>query len=168
MRIISTKTRNRIEAQGFVGIEDANLAQVNYWLRFSPAICMTWTAVGVVLASPLILWALVPFALLGGILRGHPFDVLYNYGLRHIFKTPKLPPYGLPRRFACLSAAGLLMIAALGFQFGAAIVGYAVGGFMVIAAFTNVSTGFCIPSFIFGLIFGKQTCEYQPKTLKDS
>lgn len=154
--------------QGFCEIEDPELAQINYWLRLAPAICMTWTAFGVVLASPLILWALVPFALLGGILRGHPFDVIYNHGLRHIFKTPKLPPYGLPRRFACLMASGLLVIAALGFQFGVLIIGCIVGGFMVIAAFTNVSTGFCIPSFIFGLLFGKQTCEYQPKTLKGS
>src|SRR5688572_14849300 len=145
MPTVSAKTRNRIEAQGFVEITDDEIRQINYWLRLAPATCMTWTAVGVVLASPLILWALVPFALLGGILRGHPFDVLYNHGLRHIFKTPRLPRYGLPRRFACLMASGLLAVAALGFQFGFTIIGYAVGGFMVIAAFINVSTGFCVP-----------------------
>ncbi len=61
--------------------------------------------------------------LLGGILRGHPFDLIYNFGLRHIFKSPKLPPYGLPRRFACLIASGLLTIAALGFQFGVPLIG---------------------------------------------
>jgi hypothetical protein len=60
-------------------------------------------------------------------------------------------------------ASGLLMVAALGFQFGFPIIGFAVGGFMVIAAFINVSTGFCIPSFIYGLIFGKVTCEIKPK-----
>lgn len=164
MKAISTKTRNRVEAQGFVRLKDEEIRQINYWLRFSPAICMTWTAIGVVLASPLILWALVPFALLGGVLRGHPFDVLYNHGLRHIFKTPPLPRYGLPRRFACLLASAMISTAALAFQFGAPVIGYAVGGFMVAAAFTNVSTGFCIPSFIYGLIFGKTVCEYQPKT----
>jgi hypothetical protein len=163
MSVISAKTKNRIEAQGFVEIADDEIRQINYWLRLAPAICMTWTAVGVVLASPIVLWALVPFALLGGILRGHPFDVIYNHGLRHIFKTPRLPRYGLPRRFACLTASGLLMVAALGFQFGFPIIGYAVGGFMVVAAFTNVSTGFCIPSFIYGLIFGKAACEIKPK-----
>ena len=163
MLAISEKTRKRIEAQGFIEITDGEMRQINYWLRLAPATCMTWTAVGVVLASPLILWALVPFALLGGILRGHPFDAIYNYGLRHIFKTPRLPPYGLPRRVAWLMATGLLMVAALGFQFGFPVIGYAVGGFMVIAAFTNVSTGFCIPSFIYSLIFGKAACEIKPK-----
>lgn len=162
MKSISEKERNRIEAQGFVGIEDETLRRINYWLRFSPAICMMWTAFGIVLASPLVLWALVPFALLGGVLRGHPFDIFYNYGLRKIFKTPRLPRYGLPRRFACLLAGAMLMMAALGFQFGVPVVGYAFGGFLVTAAFVNVSTGFCVPSFIYGLIFGKAVCEIKP------
>jgi hypothetical protein len=64
---------------------------MNYPLRLSPAICMVWTAVGTALASPTILWALAPFAALGAILPGYPFDVLYNYGLRHLLGTPRLP-----------------------------------------------------------------------------
>ena len=36
----------------------------------------------------------MPFAALGGILPGHPFDVLYNHGLRHLLGTPTLPRYG--------------------------------------------------------------------------
>src|SRR5215469_14862295 len=78
-----TTVRERIQAQGFCGLSDAMYAQINYPLRLSPAICMVWAAVGTALASPTILWALVPFAVLGAILPGHPFDVLYNYGLRH-------------------------------------------------------------------------------------
>jgi hypothetical protein len=57
---------------------------------------------------------LVPFAALGAILPGHPFDVFYNYGLRHLLGTPALPRY--------------------------------------------VSTGFCIPSFIVRVFFGKVVC----------
>jgi hypothetical protein len=37
-------TRNRIEAQGFLGFDDRTLTQINYWLRLSPAICMVWAA----------------------------------------------------------------------------------------------------------------------------
>lgn len=159
MTPISAKTRNRIEAQGFVRLSDDRLREINYWLRFSPAICMTWTALGVVLASPFILWALVPFAFAGGILRGHPFDVFYNHGLRKIFKSPRLPRYQAPRRFACLLAGAMLAASALGFQLGYHVIGYAVGGFLAAAAFVNVSTGFCVPSFIYGLIFGKAVCE---------
>lgn len=40
-------------------------------------LCMTWAAVGTALASPAILWALVPFAAVRAIPPGHPFDVVY-------------------------------------------------------------------------------------------
>jgi hypothetical protein len=106
---ISAIIRSRIEAQGFIGFSDEDLSPINYWLRFSPAICMTWTALGVVPATPLVLWALVPFAVLGGVFKSHPFDVFYNHGPRHIFDN----------------------------------------------------LGFCIPSFIYGLVFGDVVCEIE-------
>jgi len=108
--------RENILAQGFCGLDDETCAQINYPLRLSPAICMVWAAVGTALASPIILWALVPFAALGAILPGHPFDVFYNYGLCHLLGTPALPRYGLRRRFACaLATIMIITTAAWGF-----------------------------------------------------
>ncbi len=147
--------RARIEAQGFLGLDDHTLSQINYWLRLSPAICMIWAAIGTALSSAIILWALVPFAALGALLPGHPFDVLYNQGLRHLAKSPRLPRYPLPRRFTCFMATVMLIAAALSFQSGLLIVGHVVGWSIVATALVNVSLGFCIPSFIYGLIFGK-------------
>lgn len=151
--------RTRIQAQGFCGLDDATYQQINYPLRLSPAICMVWAAVGTALASPVILWGLVPFAALGGILPTHPFDIVYNHGLRFMFKTPALPPYPMRRRFACLMATVMLVASALGFQVGMPMVGYIVGWSLVAAAFVNVSTGFCVPSFIYRLVFGKMVCK---------
>ena len=155
MEEVTATTRARIEAQGFVGLDTRTLAQIKYWLRLAPAICMAWTAVGTSLASAAILWSLVPFAALGAALPGHPFDVIYNQGFRRWTAGPALPSYPLPRRFACLLATAMLIGAAASFQTGHATAGYAVGWFLVAAAFVNVSTGFCIPSFIYGLIFGR-------------
>jgi len=159
MSQISETVRERIQAQGFCGLNDTTYAQINYPLRLSPAICMVWSAVGTALASATILWALVPFAALGALLPGHPFDVIYNYGLRHIFRTPHLPRYPTRRHFACFVATIMLVAAALGFQYGMPMVGYIVGWLLVGAAFVNVSTGFCVPSFIYRLVFGKVVCE---------
>jgi len=158
MAQVTATVRERIQAQGFCGLDDATYAQVNYPLRLSPAICMVWAAVGTALASPRILWALVPFAALGAILHGHPFDVLYNYGLRHLLGAPALPRYRVRRRFACALAAIMVIAAAWGFQAGMPMVGYIVGWSLVAAAFVNVSTGFCIPSFIVRIFFGKVVC----------
>ena len=150
--------RENIQAQGFCGLDDSTCRQINYPLRLSPAICMVWAAVGTALASPTILWALVPFAALGAILPGHPFDVFYNYGLRHLFGTPALPRYGVRRRLACALATLMLVAAAWSFQAGMPMVGYVLGWSLVAAAFVNVSTGFCIPSFIVRIFFGKVVC----------
>ncbi len=158
MSTVPATVRERIQAQGFCGLDDKTSAQLNYPLRLSPAICMIWAAVGTALASPAILWALVPFAVLGAILPGHPFDVLYNYGLRHILGTSALPRYGARRRLACALAAIMIIVAAWGFQAGMPLVGHIVGWTLVAVAFVNVSTGFCVPSFIIRLLFGKVVC----------
>src|SRR5678815_87798 len=96
MNPITATARNRIEAQGFF-CDDQTLGQINYWLRLAPAICMLWSAIGTALNSAMILWVLVPLALLGALLPGHPFDLLYTYGFRHMVHGPPLPPYPLPR-----------------------------------------------------------------------
>lgn len=151
--------RERIQAQGFCDLDDQTYVQLNYPLRLSPAVCMAWAALGTALASPGVLWALVPFAALGAILHGHPFDVLYNHGLRHLFGMPALPRYGARRRFACALATAMLLVAAWAFQSGMPTLGAIVGWSLVAAAFVNVSTGFCIPSFIVRLFLGKVACQ---------
>lgn len=152
----------RIQAQGFCGLDDATYAKINYPLRLSPAICMVWAATGTALASPGILWALAPFAALGAILPGHPFDVLYNYGLRRLFDAPMLPRYRFQRRFACAFATMLIITAAWAFAEGKGTPGYIAGWSLTAAAFTNVSTGFCVPSFILRMLFGRMSPGAQP------
>ena len=158
MKQVLMTVRERIQAQGFCGLSDATYAQINYPLRVAPAICMTWAAVGTALASPAVLWALVPFAVLGAILPGHPFDVLYNYGLRHLLGRPMLPRYGKRRRMACVMGAVTVGAAGWAFQAGMPTLGYLLGAFLATIAFVNVSTGFCVPSYMARLLFGKVVC----------
>ena len=159
MSTVTFTVRERIQAQGFCGLDDATYTRINYPLRLSPAICMIWAAAGTALASPTMLWALAPFALLGAILPGHPFDALYNYGLRHLSGAPALPRYGTRRRFGCTSATTMLIAAGWSFHAAHLVAGYIIGGLLVTAAFVNVTTGFCIPSFIARIFFGKVVCE---------
>jgi len=149
--------RSRIEAQGFLGLDDQTVSHLNYWLRLSPAMCMIWAAIGTALESAPVLWALAPFALLGALLPGHPFDLLYRFGVQPLTSGPPIPRYSLPRRFACLLATVMIVTAAWSFQSGRTFSGQIFGWALVCAAFVNVSTGFCIPSFLYGLIFGKPT-----------
>jgi hypothetical protein len=157
--------RDRVEAQGFLGLEDQMIRRLNYWLRLSPAICMIWAAVGTALESAPVLWALAPFALLGALLPGHPFDLLYTFGVRPLTSGPPIPRYPLPRRFACLLATVMIVSAAWSFQSGRMLSGQLLGWALVSAAFVNVSTGFCIVWFLYGRIFGKPTACNTRQTL---
>lgn len=162
MSRISAIARERIQAQGFCGLTDATYAEINYPLRLSPAIMMLWVAVGTALRSAQILWALVPFTALGAILTGHPFDVLYNYGLRHLIGRQRLPRYGTRRRFAFGVATTMLSLAAWSFQAGVPLLGYTIGGAMVASTCLNVITGICGPAMLAARLWGKVKCE-QPE-----
>lgn len=156
--------RRRIEAQGFTCLTNDEVRDLDLWFRFAPTVCLVWVSVGVLVASPTILLSLVPFALLGGLLTGHPFDVVYNHGIRYFTRTPELPPYGRPRRFACLMASVMIAGGAAAFAFGYGVVGYLICGSIMAMAAIQVASGFCIPSLIHGLIFGQPACEADTDT----
>lgn len=153
---ISPVTRRRLEIQGFVGLDDAALAGAAPWLRFSPALCTLWMATGTVLASPALLWILAAIALIGAILPAHPFDLVYNLGLRHLTGTGPLPRNGPPRRFACAMAAVWLAATGLAFYTGATALAYVSGGVLTAVAALVTTTDICIPSLVYRALFGRR------------
>lgn len=156
--------RRRIEAQGFTCLTNDEVEVLNPWFRFAPTLCLVWASAGIIASSPAILAALLPFSVLGGILTGHPFDVVYNHGIRHLLRTPELPPYGWPRRFACLMASGMIALAAAAFYLGYWLIGYVLGSMMIVMGTIQTATGFCVPSAIYVAIFGLPACEEEPDT----
>jgi uncharacterized protein DUF4395 len=155
MSTVSSTTRKRIEAQGYLGLSDATLAEVGPWLRFSPAICMVWISIATYYESVTALLVLIPFTALGAILPWHPFDAIYNNGIRHILGTQLLPRAKAPRKFACKVAFVWLCAISWAFYSGATVLGYFLGGSLAFAAAVPTFTDFCVPSFFYGLMFGK-------------
>jgi hypothetical protein len=148
--------RRRVEAQGFRGLDDAALAEIGPWLRWSPALCAVFMAAATVLASPPALWALAAIALLGALLPAHPFDLLYNGVVRHLTGTRPLPHHGPQRRFACGVAAAWLAGTGLAFDQGAMTAGYVLGGTLTAVAALVGATHFCIPSLVYNRLFGRR------------
>src|SRR6266516_6722259 len=128
---LSPITRQRLAMQGFIGLDDAALAEIGPWLRLAPAICSALTAVATLLAMPILLLALMPFETICAIRGAHPFDLIYNLGLRHLLGTRRLPRYAAPRRFACLLATLWLVITGSAFFAGVPLLGYALGAALV-------------------------------------
>jgi len=146
--------RRRLEAQGFAGLDDPTLSELAPWLRWSPAICTLVMAIGVALPSPTVLWTLAAIAALGAVLPFHPFDLLFNHGVRHLVGTRPLPQHGPQRRFACAIATLWLIATGWAFHGGMTVLGYALGGALVgVAALVSI-THICIPSMIYNAVFG--------------
>jgi Domain of unknown function (DUF4395) len=150
---VSNSVRRRLEAQGFCGLDDATLEEVGPWLRWSPALCALFMTAGVALQSALTLWALAVTALLGALLPFHPFDLLYNYGARHLTGTRPLPRQGPQRRFACGIATVWLVVTGWSFHAGATTLGYALGIPLVLVAGLVSVTHVCIASLIYNTLF---------------
>jgi hypothetical protein len=153
---VNPEVRNRLEAQGFCGLDDAALGQLAPWLRWSPVLCTLTMAVGVALMSPTVLWTLAGIALLGAFLPFHPFDLLYNHAVRYLTRTPPLPKQGPQRRFACGIGSAWLAATGWAFYVGSTTVGFTLGIPLILVAALTSTTHFCIPSLIYNTIFHRR------------
>lgn len=152
---LSATTRRLLHIQGFDDVDDAALAQTQLGLRLAPALCAGVAVAGTVLASPWILWGLAVTAALGAVLPFHPFDLIYNVGIRRITGTPPLPQNRVPRRFACALGGAWLSVTGLLFAGGFSVAGYALGFAFVATAGLVATTHVCIPSMIFRTACGQ-------------
>jgi|GEM_PF-144944 len=148
-------TRSRLEIQGVAGVSDRTLADIQSGLRFSPALCALGVATGTLLASPPVLLGMMATATLGAATPRHPFDWLYNYGVRHLFGKPAIPRNAAPRRFACGVGAAWLLVTAAAFVMGFAVAGYVLGAAMTAMAAFVAATHICVPSLVYTRLFGR-------------
>lgn len=148
--------QKRLETQGFVCSQEQEFIAIVPWLRFTYALCAILTGIGTWLASPPLLFTLAIIALIGAIFPVHPFDLLYNYGIRFLTGTKPLPKNGTPKRFACGMGAIWLAVTALLFQSGATPWGYALGGLFTAVAGMAALTYFCMPSTMYGMLFRRR------------
>ncbi len=145
--------RSRLEAQGYVGVGGRTLADIQFGLRFSPALCAAGVALGTALASPAILAVMMATAVVGASTSRHPFDWVYNYGVRYALRKPAIPRNAPPRRFSC-AVASVWLVGTIGaFLAGWDLIGYILGAGMAgMAAFVAV-THICLPSLVYTRLF---------------
>lgn len=151
---LTAATRRRLDIQGFDQVEEVALAPVAPWLRLAFSLCAILALAGTALASPLILLALAVIAALGAASPVHPFDLIYNYGVRRLTGTAPLPRRGAPSRFACGMGAVWLVVTAWAFSSGHPTLGYVLGGLLVGVAGLVSTTDICIPSLLYRTAFG--------------
>lgn len=155
MRQTLTPQRRRLlDIQGFDAVDVQELAPVAPWLRLTFGLCGLLGGMGTLMASPTILLVLALIAALAAAAPVHPFDLIYNYGIRHFTGTGPLPRRGLPTRFGCGMGAVLVLVTAWEFSAGHQVAGYTLGAALTLVVLLVSTTDICIPSLIYRLIFG--------------
>jgi hypothetical protein len=113
-------------------------------------LCLGLVITGLVLQSAILILALVPIGAVAGWGPRHPFDLIWNHGLRHLTGAPKLPPNPTPRRHAFKLATVWLLAVGLLFVVGQAAAALVLGGILVGVCGLVTVTNFCIPSTLLG------------------
>jgi len=125
-------------------------------LRFPTALCLALVITALVLQSALMVALLVPVGLIAGWTSRHPFDYLWNHGLRHLAGAPELPPNPTRRRHAFKLATVWLAAVAVLFAAGASTAALALGGVLVGVCGLVAVTNFCVPSTMLAWLDGRR------------
>jgi hypothetical protein len=146
-------SRSCLTMQGYVGLDEAERRSLWLGLRFSPLLCFAGIALGTVLASPVLLFAMAATAFVGGFLMAkHPFDYVYDFAVRPLLGGPRVPDGPEPRRFACQIASPWVAAIAVAFWAGAPVIAWVLAAPMLLVAAFVTATNWCLPSFVYGLL----------------
>jgi hypothetical protein len=137
--------RSNLSTQGNC-LSDAERRELSVGLRFSTGLCLTLVLVVLALESPVMVFALSVIGVIAGFSARHPFDHLWNYGVRHLVGGPPLPPNPTRRRHAFKVAIAWLVVVGGLLAAGATIVALALGELLVAACATVTATNLCLPS----------------------
>jgi Domain of unknown function (DUF4395) len=139
-----------LSVQGYcLSAEDSRW--LRWGLRFPTALCLALVIVGLALQSAALILALVPIGFVAGWTHRHPFDPIWNHGLRHLSGAPELPPNPTPRRHAFKLATVWLLAVGLLFAFGQATAALILGGLMVAVCGLLTTANYCVPSTLLGI-----------------
>ena len=152
---LTVRTLRRLDIQGFDTVDERYLAQVGRWRRLAFVLCASLAGVGTALASPATLLLLAPIAMIAAASPVHPFDLVYNYGIRYLTGTGPLPGRGAPSRFACGVGSIWLLVTAWAFSAGHTTAGYVLGASLTSIALLVATTDICVPSMIVRAVFGQ-------------
>jgi hypothetical protein len=151
-------THANLNTQGYcLSAADARALRVG--LRFPTGLCLALVVTGLALESALAIALLVPIGAVAGWTSRHPFDLIWNHGLRHFAQAPELPPNPTRRRHAFKLATIWLAAVAVLFAAGAATAALVLGGVLVAVCSLVTVTNFCIPSTLLAWLDGRRQRE---------
>ena len=147
-------THANLQTQGYC-LTAADAHSLRVGLRFPTAFCLALVVTGLALESALMIALLVPVGAVAGWTSRHPFDLIWNHGLRHATGAPELPANPTRRRHAFKLATVWLTAIAVLFAVGATTAALVLGGVLVAVCSLVTATNFCIPSTLLEWMDGR-------------
>ena len=143
--------RDNLATQGYC-LTEAQRRELALGVRFSTGLCLALVVVALAAQSAGALLALSAVGLVAGFSTRHPFDHLWNHGVRHIAGGPELPPNPQPRRDAFKVATAWLLVVAALLAAGATTAALVLGGLLVGACALGTAFNLCLPSETFAWV----------------
>jgi len=151
---LSALTERNLNKQGFGMLDEETKSRVALPLRFTPAVGTALIVIGLVLQSPIWLGSMALVAFNGALLpNGMIIDLVYNFGVRHLFRAPPLPSTPKPRQFSYLLSTVLLAGSAMSFYYGLSVWGFNLGGLVVAGGTILTTTLWCLGSWWYRMVF---------------
>ena len=147
MPLLSASANANLDSQGFGQLDEGAKSCYALPLRFTPAVGTILIVIGLVLQSPLWLGSMTVAALSGALLpKGMVLDLVYNLGVRHLFRAQPLPSMPKPRQFSYLLCTVLLASSALSFYYEMSVLGFLFGGVVALGGAILSTTLWCLGS----------------------
>jgi len=142
--------RGNLTTQGYC-LSDEERRRLAVGLRFSTGTCLLLVIGALALESAAMVLALSGIGLVAALTPRHPFDLVWNHGVRHFTGQPSLPPNPARRRHAFKIATVWTLAVGILLAAGASVVALVLGGLLVAACATVTTTNLCIPSELLAL-----------------
>jgi hypothetical protein len=154
MAKLSAFTKDNLNKQGFGSLNDAAKSRYALPLRFTPVVAVILIVIGLALRSPIWLGAMSLVALSGALFpRWMILDLVYNLVVRHLFHAQALPATPTPRRFSYILSTVFLTASALSFHFGWTVLGFILGGIVVVGGTILATSLWCLGSWYYRQVF---------------
>jgi len=151
---LGASIETNLNNQGFERLDKNAKARMALPLRFTPAVATTLIVIGLILQSPIWLGSMALVALSGALLPDAMIiDLLYNFGVRHLFHALPLPPTPKPRQFSYLLSTVFLSGSAVSFAYGLSALGLVLGALVVVGGSILTTSLWCLGSWYYRMIF---------------
>ena len=166
--ILSETRLKRLRAQGYTNVNDEELSDMAFGIRFAYRTCVAIIVAAILFQSIEIFTGMLIIAFLGIVLPNHPFDYIYNAILSKTMNKPKVPARAVQLKFACTIATIWLAAVVYLMYTGNITSALILGGLLAITASLPSTIDFCVPSAIYNNLLTKNLNSVMKSTCKNN